>query len=167
MKQISLILLLFVTACKSQQLPPEKIVEKEVVRTEYIEKLRDTIIYITLPTEEKERFTPDSTSFLKIRYAESTCEIRNGLLFHKVVSTQDKIPIDVTVRDTEKQNNSIRTVVKEKPYLVPAENTKWEVFYMQVGKIIFWVIIIAVFAIIGYFVGRKLLKRYLPFNTVL
>lgn len=161
MKKLLFIALLFVTACKVKQLPPETIVEKEVVKTEYIEKLRYDTVFVDVPVECKERTTRDTSSTLETSIAKSIATWINGFLFHSLENKNVSISSIVPVKDTEKIKDSIRTVEVEKPYPVPAEFTKWQSFCMMLGLITFWVIIVAMAIIIGYFAGKKWLKRYL------
>jgi len=161
MKKIFLIALLFLTACKTQQLPPERHETREVVRTEYIEKLRDTTIYITLPVEVREQIirigTRDTCSTIETSLAISRAVLYDGFLHHFIQNKDTVLKAEIIYRDIIRTRDSIRDREVEIPYAVPAEFTKWQKFYMDLGQVAFWVFIVAFAA--GIIIGWRKFKR--------
>jgi len=158
MKKLHFIALLLLTACKTQQLPPERHETIEVVRTEYIEKLRDTTIFITLPVEIRERITLDTCSTVETSLAISRAILYDGFLHHFIQNKDTVLKADIIYRDIIRTRDSIRERDVEIPYPVPAEFSKWQKFYMDLGQIAFWVFIVAIVAGIFFF-WRKFTRR--------
>ena len=159
MKQFLLITFLFLVACKSQVLPPAVHETTEVVRIEYREILRDTTVYIQLPPEIRERVTRDTVSTLETSLAISTAMWSGGFLHHSIINRDTTLPVQIVYRDVVQIRDSVSRVFISEPYAVPAEFSKWQSFFMMLGRGVFWLSLIAGM----FFVSRKYLKKYLLF----
>lgn len=99
--------IIFLSSCCPKVLPP-KIEYKEVVKTEYVEKLRIDTIRVELPQEGKAIVTKDTISVLKIKSAYSTAKLSNGLLYHTLFTDSTYKPkVKVVYRDIEVVRDSI------------------------------------------------------------
>jgi len=157
MKKIALlctIMIIFV-GCRTQQLPPAIHETNETVRIEYREKLRDTTIYIQLPTEVIERVTPDTVSVVETSLALSVATWRNNMLWHSIENKTDSLPARVIYRDRTIVRDSIVREFISEPYLVPREFTRWQSFFMKLGVIAFC-LIVAGLLIVSMRIKRRL-----------
>ena len=77
----------------------------------YIERLRDTVIYITLPDEWREQETVRDSSYLEtsIAYSEALID-SSGKLIHSLHNKTVTKPVTVTVKNTAE--NTIQTIGK-------------------------------------------------------
>lgn len=79
-------------------------------RIEYVEKVRDTTIYVSLPVEVREVVRRDS-SFLETSIAASFARIEaDGSLFHSLSNKERQLEARAQVKDIEKseQRDSVR-----------------------------------------------------------
>lgn len=90
----------------------------------YVERLRDTVIYVNSPVEVKEVQAQRDSSFLETSLAKSTARIGgDGTLFHTLENKPLKTPVAVTVKDIEQRQTasegSVRIERVEVPVKVP------------------------------------------------
>jgi len=150
-------ILLFV-GCRTAQLPPERHETTETVRIEYREILRDTTIYVQLPAEVIERVTADTLSVVQTSLARAVAQWRGNMLWHSIENIAEPFPVQIVYRDTHVIRDSVRSEYREIPFAVPAEFSRWESFFMTVGRMAFWLIV----AIIGgglIFVSIRIKRR--------
>lgn len=110
-----------------------------VRETEYIERWRDTTIYVTLPAERIEVIRRDS-SFLSTDLATSTARINeDGLLYHSLENKVKALPVDVSVKDTEQKAVEVTGQKTEKVVEVAVRMPMrwWEKALFYSG-ILFW-----------------------------
>lgn len=75
-----------------------------VHETKYVERLRDTVIYIQLPAESREVETRCDSSTLETSVALSLARINpDGTLFHNLKNKPAKLSTPVSIKDTERQ----------------------------------------------------------------
>lgn len=97
-------------------------VEREV---RYVEKLRDTVIYVEVPVESRMVRVAADSSFLETSLATSSARVAaDGTLSHTLENKPQRQPVGVTVRDTFERESelsgSVRTERVEVPVKVPA-----------------------------------------------
>ena len=143
---LSIVIGLILSSCCKKIYQPmiELTTQKDSVRIEYKEVIREVPIEIPIPIEKLVNVTPsDTTSILQTSLAKSTAELKDGLLWHTLENRQDNKPeVIIPVKDTQRDSVSTITVEKRIPYPVPAVLTKWQKFRMDVG---------------GWFMGATLL----------
>ena len=96
-------------------------VEREV---RYVEKLRDTVIYVEVPVESRMVRVAADSSFLETSLATSSARVAaDGTLSHTLENKPQRQPVGVTVRDTFERESelsgSVRTERVEVPVKVP------------------------------------------------
>jgi len=96
-------------------------VEREV---RYVEKLRDTVIYVEVPVESRRVRVAADSSFLETSLATSSARVAaDGTLSHTLENKPQRQPVGVTVRDTFERESelsgSVRTERVEVPVKVP------------------------------------------------
>lgn len=106
------------------------------VKTEYKEILKDTTIYVTLPSESVSVTTKDTTSTLKIKTAISTAEVNKGFLTHSLESNPHYKPeVEIKYRDIIRVKDSIVFVNYEVPVPVEKPLKTWQKILMVFGVI--------------------------------
>lgn len=107
-----------------------------VVReTEYIERWRDTTIYIQLPAEVKEVVGEDSSS-LETSAARSEARIMpDGRLFHTLSNKDRLVGIGVGIKDTEKITRDTTQIKQYERVDVPVEKelSRLQKFFIYSG----------------------------------
>lgn len=83
-----------------------------VTRTEYVERLRDTTLYITIPAEAMQQVKKDS-SHLETSVAISDAWLDEGLLFHTLENRPRPIEATVVVKDTELREKADSIVFRD------------------------------------------------------
>lgn len=116
--------------------------------------IRERIAHVTatinLPAEVKEIVTRDTSSHLENSFSKSDAAIRCGFLYHSLETKPQIIsmPVDVPVADTSafhRETPPPETIEVEKPL------TWWQQFFMGLGRITFFVVIVlAVAAVIKW-----------------
>lgn len=143
------------SGCKTKYMPVVEI--RDSIRTEVT---TNTIIipdtqYVTLPAQVVERTTPDTTSTLRISFAESTASIRGGLLFHSLRSLDTPVPVPVQHKETTRDSIVYRE--KEVPVPVPVvkeverQFTTWEQMRLWMGNLV----LVALALAAGVWIIRK------------
>lgn len=156
---LGLVIVLMVCAllsgCKTKD---STVVElRDSIRTEVV---TNTVIipdtqYVTLPAQIVERTTPDTTSTLRISFAESTASIRGGLLFHSLRSLDTPLPVPVQHKETTRDSIVYRE--KEVPVPVPVvkeverQFTTWQQIRLWLGNMV----IVALGIASGVWIIRK------------
>lgn len=81
---------------------------RTVRHTEYVEKLRDTVVYVNIPTEVMQQVKTDS-SHLETSMAFSDAWLEKGLLFHTIKNKPRRLPVAVSIKDTQtyERNDSV------------------------------------------------------------
>lgn len=150
-EKIALFVALCATAsCSPKLLPTTTTQAKDSVRVEYRERLVRDTAYIEITKETERIITRDSLSHLENTYAESTAEIKDGMLRHELKSKPQKLaaPVAVQVRDTiiirDKAEQISTTIYKEK------ELTKGQ--KRQIAG--FWILLVAGIALITWKIYR-------------
>lgn len=89
---------------------------REVIRTEYKEIIRDTVIYVPLPIESKERLgIPGDSSHLETSLASSTAWISpDGRLNHSLQNKEATLPAKAQIKDSHR----VDTVIREQTHYV-------------------------------------------------
>jgi len=106
---------------------------KEVVK----EVLKDTTIYVTLPSESVSIATYDTTSFLSTKIAYSCASISNGVLRHTLENNSSYKPeIKVIYKDREVVRDSIVYIKEDVPIEVEKESW-WDRTLKEAGKLFF------------------------------
>ena len=109
---LTIVAAMLVLASCCPQIMPETSRRTDSVRTvhhtEYIEKLRDTTIFVELPIEVREQVQKDS-SHLETSIAISDAWLEEGLLRHTLENKQASIPAVMQLKNTEllERNDSI------------------------------------------------------------
>ena len=154
---VVLAILVFLTTCScwsSRQTVREKEMNDEKVRIEYREIIRIDSVPVQLPAERIEVIRRDS-SHLETDLAVSDARILpDGTICHTLQNKPftPKIPVQNT--DREIIRDSIVYQIKEIPYPVEKELTRWQKFRMDIGGY-------AVFALLGIviFYGIKVVRK--------
>lgn len=85
-----------------------------VHETKYVERLRDTVIYIQLPAESREIETRCDSSTLETSVALSRARINpDGTLFHNLENKPVKLSTPVVVKDTEQYERQDSIVYRD------------------------------------------------------
>ena len=105
MKRITVILAMIVASgCCSKSLPQASVSKEqnnELQVLHYTEKLRDTVICVTLPAEWRERESTCDSSYLETSAAYSEARIDScGKLIHTLHNKPLSAPVTLTVKDT-------------------------------------------------------------------
>lgn len=114
-------------------------IEREI---EYIERLRDTVIYVMIPQEAKSMETLRDSSYLETSLAESTAKINpDGSLHHTLNNKSRKVPVNLQVSDRISRNTENKRHVSEtiREISVKMPLTGLEKFLICSG-IILWVL---------------------------
>ena len=120
---------------------PKIVIQRDTikqVKTEYKEILKDTTIYVTLPSESVSVTTKDTTSTLKIKTAISTAEVSKGSLTHSLESNPDYKPeVEIKYRDIIRVKDSIVFVNNEVPVPIKVEKelSIWQKLLLRFGYI--------------------------------
>lgn len=120
--------------------------ERDSVRVEIHEHIIHDTVKVKLEPSIQIRETQDTVSVLRNDYAESEAAIRDGLLYHTLVTpdVQVFVPHTLTVHDTIKVAS--RTITE---YVdVPRQPTKWENFLEICGWIFLGTILLAIAIIV-------------------
>lgn len=112
-------------------------------RVEYVEVLRDTVIYVPLPAESREAAVMSDSSFLQTSLALSVAAIRpDGRLYHTIENKPGPISAGITLR--EKQTVVVEFVQKNSRTVaeIPVKEalTVREKFLMHSG-VLLWLLI--------------------------
>lgn len=94
--------------------PPVKSHEavSETVRTEYVETVRDSIVYVELPQESRAVETRDTVSHLELSGSASDANVSGGVLRHSLYTLPSYRPaVEVKLTDKTTRTDSVRTVV--------------------------------------------------------
>lgn len=135
-----------------KNLKSEKIDSVRIVReVEYIEKVRDTIIYVSLPVETREVIRRDSSE-LETKIAVSRAKIMaDGYLYHTLDNKPLKLPAEVNIKETEITKDNIKEIIRyeyiEVPVKIPLNKFQsflhisgYGFWFMLIGLIIFRVV---------------------------
>ena len=118
---------------------PKVVIQRDTikqVKTEYKEILKDTTIYVTLPSESVSITTKDTSSTLKIKTAISTAEVSKGFLTHSLENNPDYKPeVEIQYRDIIRVRDSIVFVNNEVPVPVEKPLKLWQKILMFFGVI--------------------------------
>lgn len=123
LKLILLIIIsIFLSCCCKKAYPPKEI-EKQITKTEYVEKIRLDTLLVELPQESKEIVSKDTVSHLKISGAISDAMVSNGLLYHSLKTDPSYKPkVEVQIKEIEIVRDSL--IYREIPVDMP--RTKYE-----------------------------------------
>ena len=152
---LTLLVLMTTCSCRAyRQTVKEKDTTDEKVRIEYREIIRTDTVTLRLPPERIEVIRRDS-SHLETNLAASDARILpDGTIYHTIRNKPftPKIPVQNT--DREIIRDSIVYQIKEIPYPVEKELTRWQKFRMDIGGY-------AVFALLGMviFYGIKVVRK--------
>lgn len=140
-RSLTIVALLLWVGCSTQR-PSLRSVETRdstyVREIEYMEVLRDTIIYVTLPAESRESLLFRDSSRLETSLAISLARIEpDGNLYHTLHNKPQSKPVTVAVRErttlvAEQKETGSRTVV-EVPVRLPLRG--WEKFLTICGAL--------------------------------
>lgn len=131
---ITLPVLILLSCSKCNYPVQEKIVTKEVIRTEHI---LDTVL-VSLPVEYKEVFKQDS-SYLESSVAWSSAVVGDNGTLHHILSNKEELPVQVVHEVKEVIRDSVVEVK------VPYEVVKEKVRYPKM----FWIMLFVIIFIIG------------------
>lgn len=128
-----------------------------VREVEYVERLRDTTIYIPVPAESREATIRRDSSHLETSVAISLARINSdGTLFHSLANKAGRLSVPVQIRDTEKientQSQAAHIVTKEVPVKLPL--SWWERFWCTCGKVGWGILLVIV---VGWVMKRRLI----------
>ena len=128
----------------------------EVVRTEYREILRDTTIYVQLPSESYSNVTKDTTSTIEGRTAVTTASISGGLLHHTLHTKDYQPEVVVQYKDRILTRDSIVTVDVYKE--VPVQrDLNW---YQRTWIVLGWCLIGIVIVVIIYYAIKIYMRGF-------
>lgn len=129
---------------------------KIIKEVEYIERLRDTTIYIALPVETKERTVLQDSSFLETSLAESSARINSdGSLSHTLANKPQAIAATAQIKDTEKATNTETTIGHQEIIEVPIRPPlTWLQRALIYSGLLFWGLLL------GAIVWQILKKRF-------
>ena len=106
------------------------------IRTQYVERWRDTTIYVQLPAESVKIETRDTSSLLRTQAAISEAVVSDGILQHTLRSNPDYRPaIESRIIEVETVRDSIVYVDVATPVEVERELTKFQKVRMVSGDI--------------------------------
>lgn len=152
---LAIVCLSFASCCHKKITTHSQTIDSvRVVReVEYIERLRDTVIFIPVPVEIKEVIRLDS-SYLETSFAESDAKILpDGSLYHTLYNKPQDIKIPIQVKDTEEKIIEAETIIQyeriEVPIKMPLSNFQW---FLIISGLIMW------FALIIWIIF-KLIRR--------
>ena len=150
MKKIILLSVIILVSC-SKRFYPASVQDsiKVETRTEYIEKLRDTTIYVPVPAEAEKIVTQDTTSHLENSIAYSDATVSGGLLYHSLINKHVSLPAQIQVKEVEVVKDSI--VYRDKTETIIQkvnELTWWQKLWCTLGKWLTGVVILYVAFII-------------------
>lgn len=145
MKNIIIAAALLLAACCPQRKTFSNITNdsiRVVSDVEYIERVRDTVIYVNLPTESREKVVFQDSSVLETSAARSRALINpDGSLFHSLENKQLSIPAAVKVKDTSvkqvAESDKIITQREEIPVRMPLRWYEKTLFYCGIAGLCF------------------------------
>ena len=137
-KLLILITAILLCSCSKKFYPPASVQDNIRVEThyEYIEKLRDTTIYVSVPREIEKIVTTDTISYLENTVAYSEAAVSNGFLSHSLVNKRVSLPAVIQVKEVETVRDSIvyrdrtETIIKEVNKLTWWQKTKMKGFWV-------------------------------------
>lgn len=147
MKKLALLLLsifFFVGCCQQRYIASaDTTFIREIERVEIV---RDSLIYIKLPSENQYVSTSDTTSTLHTSLATSTATIKEGRLTHSLTNNSTPLPVVIQIKDVKVEDNSnrfiTRTIIKEVE--VEKALSWWQHSLMGLGVLLILVVIIKV-----------------------
>lgn len=161
-----LLLLLIVSGCSTWKHTVDEKTEKEdSVRIEIVEKIVEVPVTVTVevPAQQKERETPNDSSYLETDFARSWAKLRwkgdTPYLFHslenipKKIEKTDSVPVlekTKTVWKTRRVSYT-KTVIREKKL------STWQKFLMYSGGVLYAIIIIVIVLKVSIFRGKKVI----------
>lgn len=156
MKKRSIIILLLLIAvsfagCCKRVLPPERNDSVTIIRDNYKEIIRDSIVYMQLPRDCVSVMSIDTSSHLIINAAISYASVRDGVLIHSLYANPSFI-------------QSVRIVYKDKVSVRDSIVYANKVEYVHVKKPLSWFEKTFMFIGIGFFIS---LSVYLAVKLVL
>lgn len=149
--QFVIIILLFLTSCTKTVYVPVK--GEDIIRTEYKEIVKDSIIYIPIEKDNKENTldtTRDTVSVLMNRYSTSKAEVIRGHLKHTLrTKSNDSIPAKILYKDVIKTDSIyVNKVVLQEVEKPIRDKLFW---YSIIGNVIF-------IALLGFLITTKIKK---------
>lgn len=100
MRGVMIIAALFLLASCSPRLVQTSRDTVTTVRTEYIEVLKDSVVFVELPQDSVATVTRDTSSVLRIRAAVSEASVSGGILSHRLYTNPEYRPeVKIQYRD--------------------------------------------------------------------
>lgn len=164
-----LLIVVLAIACSFCSCKTKSIALNDVVNDTLIVSTHDTIkvhdrvvdVQVPLPIVKLQNATKDSTSILTNGYCTSIAKLRNGILYHSLLTLPGaKVSGQVNVKDTtithysdkqhsvDRQHNTIKYVKVKQPL------STWKKVIMFLGYIMFTIILVAVVGF-AYYMGKK------------
>lgn len=132
--------------CRAVQQTMQQVTANTEKTVEYIERVRDTIVYATLPAESRLSAIKTDSSFLETSAARSDARILgDGTLYHTLENKPVALPAKVTVKDKEitvienKEKESRAEV--QTPVRLPLRG--WEKFLVYCGLLFLGTVVAA------------------------
>ena len=123
-------------------------------RYEYIERVRDTTVYVPVPHEVEKIVTRDTVSHLSNSVAYSDAVVSGGFLYHTLINKNVSLPTIIQIKEVEVVRDSI--VYKDRVEVVVREvnrTTWWQRLWIYTGQVLTFCAVILI--------GVVLLKKRL------
>lgn len=147
MKGLCFVLVGFMCCGCSRRVLPVQNIREDSIRTvtevRYIERLRDTVVYATVPDEKRQQYTQADSSHLETAVAVSDAWVRDGLLHHTLDNKPARLPVAAALKDTERdrRRDSVITVSVSQEIPVKMPQTRSEQFW-RISGITAWGILL-------------------------
>ena len=125
-------------------------------RYEYIERVRDTTVYVPVPHEVEKIVTRDTVSHLSNSVAYSDAVVSGGFLYHSLINKSVSLPAVVQVKEVEVVRDSI--VYKDRVEVKIQEVNRltwWNKIWIYTGQVLSMLLGIVILAIVMYRLAIK------------
>ena len=139
--------------------PSKVIVQRDtttVTKTEYIERWRDTTIYVPVTPDSVAVAVRDTASHLAIKEAISDASIKDGVLTHSLYTNPSYAPsVVVKTKEVVKVRDSLVFIKEEVPVVVEKKLSWWQQTMIRLGYVLLALLVGAC----GWYAVKTFLKK--------
>ena len=125
-------------------------------RYEYIERVRDTTVYVPVPHEVEKIVTRDTVSHLSNSVAYSDAVVSGGFLYHTLINKNVSLPTIIQIKEVEVVRDSIVYKDRVEGKIQEVNRlTWWNKIWIYTGQVLSMLLGIVILAIIMYRLAIK------------